>query len=164
VVNTAVALGVTRADQYDRALAGLSGAAKEYNKDLAIIGRTQESTSRAFFEFFDVIDNARNTQRQLSGETGELNLAYQNYARSAAQAGIATTEGIVSAQERARLLLSELEKQVTGTSKVVVQATPEIVLLSSVVRRIAGRRAGEDQEVRRRTAKGSCQVQGTRLA
>jgi TP901 family phage tail tape measure protein len=126
VVNTAVALGVTRADQYDRALAGLSGAAKEYNKDLAIIGRTQESTSRAFFEFFDVIDNARNTQRQLSGETGELNLAYQNYARAAAQAGIATTEGIVSAQERARLLLSELEKQVTGTSKVVVQATPEI--------------------------------------
>ena len=126
VVNTAVALGVTRADQYDRALAGLSGAAKEYNKDLAIIGRTQESTSRAFFEFFDVIDNARNTQRQLSGETGELNLAYQNYARAAAQAGIATTEGIVSAQERARLLLSELEKQVTGTSKVVVQATPDI--------------------------------------
>jgi len=108
-VNAALALGVDRSSDYSKALSNLSNAASQYNRDLATIGRTQDSSADRFSEFFDIIDNVRVGIGRVSGDFDEFGRRYANYARSQATAGQEITRQVSALQSRAAAAGAEFD-------------------------------------------------------
>ena len=101
VLNAAFTIGVSKSDAYKNALAGLTGSAQAYNKDLAILDKAQGSFSRVFSEGLDVVDNARFSFKLVSGSLADFGQAYATYAREQARAGITATQSLIDTQEEA---------------------------------------------------------------
>jgi hypothetical protein len=135
VLNAAFAIGVSKSDAYKSALAGLTGSAQAYNKDLAILDKAQGSFTRVFSEGLDAVDNARFSYKLVTGDLREFGQAYETYAREQARAGITATQSLIDTQKQAgnvALKFKEIAEPLTEFGPFLVDTAEKVAEVSKV--------------------------------
>lgn len=135
VLNAAFAIGVSKSDAYKSALAGLTGSAQAYNKDLAILDKAQGSFTRVFSEGLDAVDNARFSYKLVTGDLREFGQAYETYAREQARAGITATQSLIDTQKQAgnvALTFKEIAEPLTEFGPFLVDTAEKVAEVSKV--------------------------------